>query len=223
MPQGVEVQVLSWAPKTVKPALRQVFYLVLCVAFFCYYIYMTLYTGKGDKGTTKLFDSPQGERVSKAGLMFEVLGTLDELNTCIGWCKVAAADLLIDDQSGISILREVQDHIFTIQAEVAGAQKTISETSISDIEGIINAVELELPEITTFLIPGGNELSARLDMARALSRRVERRLVALNEEGKRALSEHSLKYSNRLSSLLYALVRIVNHRGNIDESAPSYK
>ena len=82
-----------------------------------------LYTGKGDGGTTKLFDSPQGVRVSKSSPIFEALGMLDELNTLTGWCKVACGTVAFQGRLYESILREVQDHLFTIQAEVAGAAK----------------------------------------------------------------------------------------------------
>lgn len=183
---------------------------------------MALYTGKGDGGTTKLFDSAKGVRVSKGDPIFEALGTLDELNTFVGWAKVEAGEMEINGKSLKKLLHEVQDHLFTIQAEVAGTDKHVPEASVKEMDKTIHMVDDELPEITTFLVPGATELSARLDMARAMSRRAERRLVVLNETGERKISEHSLSYANRLSSLLYAFVRIVNHREDVDEAAPSY-
>jgi len=184
---------------------------------------MALFTGKGDGGTTKLFDSPSGQRESKSSPIFEVLGTLDELNTLIGWCKVEASDTKVGEQSCVGLLHGVQDCLFTIQAEVAGAPKSIPEAQVKEVEEVINSIEASLPPITTFLVPGGTELSSRLDIARAVSRRCERRLVALQEEGIRTLGEHSLKYANRLSSLLYALVRLVNHQAGAAEAPPSYR
>ena len=183
---------------------------------------MALYTGKGDKGTTKLFDSKKGERVSKASPIFEALGTLDELNAVVGWCRAGCAiDWLVGDKSIASVLLDVQHHLFTIQAELAGAEKSIPEAQVRDIEARIKLIEKELPEITTFFVPGGSELSTRLDLARAVSRRAERRLVTLSETD-RALSEYTLAYANRLSSLLYALVRLVNHRADTEEVPPEY-
>ena len=184
---------------------------------------MAFYTGKGDGGTTKLFDSPQGVRVSKSSPIFECLGQLDELNTLTGWCRVAVPDaFVINGVSGKDLLREVQDHLFTIQAEVAGAPKAIPAESVEMISSLIKSIESQLPEVKTFLVPGGTEFSARLDIARAVSRRAERRLIMLYESGDRVVSEASRAYANRLSSLFYALTRFENHIQNITESPPQY-
>lgn len=183
---------------------------------------MALYTGKGDKGTTKLFDSKSGERVSKSSPVFEALGTVDELNTVLGWCRSACSvDWMIGEKSISAVLLDVQNHLFTIQAELAGAGKHIPAQNVQDVEEKIATIELQLPKIETFFVPGGSELSSRLDMARAISRRAERRLVVVSEsEGK--LSEHTLTYANRLSSLLYALVRFENHMHGFEERPPEY-
>ena len=185
---------------------------------------MALFTGKGDKGTTKLFDTPSGGRVSKSSPVFECLGQLDELNTIVGWCKVACPEELSFGAWKVrGLLHEVQDHLFTVQAEAAGAQKSVPLASTEKISALINDIEKELPPIKTFLVPGGTELSARLDIARAISRRAERRLVTLHEGGERHISESSRAYANRLSSLFYALTRLVNHRAGIVESPPHYR
>ena len=183
---------------------------------------MALYTGKGDGGTTKLFDTPSGERVSKSSVIFEALGTVDELNTVIGWCRTGCGvDWMVGDITMSAVLLDVQHHLFTIQAELAGTQMHIPSKDVTDMEIRIAIIEEQLPEITTFFVPGGTELSARLDMARAVSRRAERCLVRLTEQ-ERELSEYTLTYANRLSSLLYALVRFVNHKAGSDEQPPQY-
>lgn len=195
---------------------------------------MSFYTGKGDGGTTKLFDSKPGERVTKTSPIFECLGMLDELNALTGWCKTEArkqktenrkqAELLVVNGRAMDeLLRDVQDHLFTIQAEVAGAPKSVPQTSVEHLGELINAIERSLPPVTTFLVPGGTELSARLDIARAVSRRAERRLVHLVENGEREVSPSSRAYANRLSSLFYALTRLANHALEIEESPPAYK
>jgi cob(I)alamin adenosyltransferase len=198
---------------------------------------MALFTGKGDKGTTKLFDTGRaskdgarhdsaesGARVTKSAPIFECLGQLDELNTVAGWTKVACPDdFVAQGKAGKELLREVQDHLFTIQAEVAGAHKSVPQSSVEALGALINAIEKELPEIKTFLVPGGTEFSARLDIARAISRRAERRLVALHESGDRIISEASRAYANRLSSLFYALARLANHRAGATEVKPRYR
>jgi cob(I)alamin adenosyltransferase len=183
---------------------------------------MALYTGKGDGGTTKLFNSPAGKRESKADSVFETLGTVDELNTFVGWCRAACTvDWFVKGNRTSTILFEVQNHLFTMQAELAGAGKEVPEESVRKLETLISDIEEELPEIKSFFVPGGTELSARLDITRAVARRAERRLVALTEEGLK-LSPHTLAYANRLSSLLYALVRLVNERTGTEEQPPEY-
>jgi len=185
---------------------------------------MALFTGKGDGGTTKLFDSQPGKRVSKTSPIFECLGQLDELNCLVGWCKAACPDdLLAVERKVRLILHDVQDHLFTIQAEVAGAEKSVPLSSVEHMGEMINKIEAEMPPIKTFLVPGGTELSSRLDIARSVSRRAERRLVTLHESGERPISDSSRAYANRLSSLLYALTRFVNNRAGISEAPPTYK
>lgn len=185
---------------------------------------MAFYTGKGDSGTTKLFDSPKGQRVSKSSPIFEVLGMLDELNTLTGWSRVVATKKLKAGGKTVhDILLDVQDHLFTLQAEVAGAPKSIPQKSVDAMNTLINDVEKSLPEVKTFLVPGGTEFSARLDIARAVSRRAERRLVQLHESGARAISDSSRAYANRLSSLFYALARLVNYKERVNENPPNYR
>jgi len=185
---------------------------------------MAFFTGKGDDGTSKLFDSKSGVRLTKASPVFECLGQLDELNTLVGWCKVACADdLIVQEQKVRLILHDVQDHLFTIQAEVAGAAKSVPLSSTEHLGVLIRGIEASLPEVKSFLVPGGTELSSRLDIARAVSRRAERRLVTLHESGEREVSASSRAYANRLSSLLYALTRFANRHEGADEKPPSYK
>ncbi len=184
---------------------------------------MAYFNGKGDDGTAKLFDSPKGERVSKTSPIFECLGQLDELNSLVGWCKAASGDIAIEERTMRSLLHEVQDHLFTIQAEVAGAQKSVPLSSVEHMGIFIGKVESLLPPVTSFLVAGGTELSSRLDIARAVSRRAERRLVTVHETGEREITASSRAYANRLSSLLYALTRFANHAEGVEENPPSYK
>ena len=185
---------------------------------------MALFTGKGDKGTTKLFDTPSGARVSKSSAIFECLGQLDELNTLVGWCKVGTPeDFVVEGEQCNKLLHDVQDHLFTIQAEVAGAPKSVPQSSVERLSALINSIEKELPEIKTFFVPGGTEFSARLDVTRAVSRRAERRLITVHEMGDRVISESSRAYANRLSSLFYALTRLANKRAGITENPPKYR
>jgi cob(I)alamin adenosyltransferase len=185
---------------------------------------MALYTGKGDAGTTKLFDSKSGERVSKSAPIFDALGTLDECNSVVGLCKALSLKgaLVCSGVVCSDILHQVQDHLFTIQAEVAGAEKRITPEGMEVLERTIAAVEAELPEIRSFFIPGSSELSAYFDLARTVARRAERSVVSLHESKAREMSKESLAYLNRLSSLLYALARYVAHTQGVAEQAPTY-
>jgi cob(I)alamin adenosyltransferase len=186
---------------------------------------MPLYTGKGDQGTTKLFDTKSGVRVSKSSPIFDALGTLDECNSLIGLCKALSKSAALEckELTIFSVLHEVQDHLFTIQAEVAGAEKKISEAGVKMLESTIAIIENELPEIKTFFVPGSSELSAYFDVARTVARRAERCVVTLAEMAERDISKESLAYLNRLSSLLYALARYVAHAQGLQERPPEYK
>src|ERR1700733_14839180 len=102
-----------------------------------------LYTGKGDGGTTKTFGCDQ-QRISKSSELPEALGTLDELNSFLGLAKVRAKQV---QDSGVKIgkktlttsriLRDVQENLFTVQAEVAGAPKKIGKPKVTEIENIV--------------------------------------------------------------------------------------
>lgn len=190
-----------------------------------------LYTRKGDNGTTKLFDSPQGVRVSKDDIIFEALGTLDELNSSIGYAKALTQGeslpytLTVQDTPITlrDLLESLQNNLFSIQAELAGFDKVITESHVQYEEAIISAVEEVIPEIKTFLIPGGDSVSAYLDVCRTIARRAERLMVKTTLQYPNRVSEHLLQYLNRLSSVLYALARFVNHTQNMHEKPPTYK
>jgi len=178
---------------------------------------MALFTGKGDGGTTKVFGCDQ-QRISKSSELPEALGALDELNAFLGFAKMRATG----EERITRILRETQETLFIIQAEVAGADKHVQEDTVQKIEEIVNAIEKEIPPLKGFSIAGGTELSALLDVARTLARRAERRLVAVQEAGLRELPPSTKAYMNRLSSLLFALARLANHLVGVAEENPNY-
>ncbi|MFA6536470.1 MAG: cob(I)yrinic acid a,c-diamide adenosyltransferase [Candidatus Paceibacterota bacterium] len=182
-----------------------------------------LYTRKGDNGTTKTFGCDQ--RISKSSAIAEALGSLDEANSLLGLVKVKAKDsgFKIQDSRFEDVIHGVQENFFIVQAELAGAPKSITEEKVKEIESLVDSAEKELPQIKTFFISGGTELGATFDFARTLARRAERRVVGVNEEGKVKVGPSTLAYLNRLSSLLYALARLSNHKSGINEQPPSYK
>lgn len=189
-----------------------------------------LYTKKGDKGTTKLFDSPSGVRVSKSSSIFEALGSLDELNSMTGFVKVLAGKqglTLGENQNSkkvSDILENIQNLLFTLQASLAGSDKKLKEGNVFFLEEIIAEVEKVLPPITTFLVPGGSELSAMLDVLRTVARRTERTFVKVIDEGvyENRINEIELQFLNRLSSVYYALARYANHHSGNIEKPPEY-
>lgn len=198
---------------------------------------MTLYTRKGDDGTTKTFGCDQ--RISKSSEVAEALGSLDEINSFLGLIKVKSQILKLNTDISIlgkgfdKIIDEVQQNLFIIQAEVAGADMTISEEKLRECEVYIDEGEKILPPITTFFISGGTELAVLCDISRTIARRAERRVVfviekerleALGEVVQRSyIGDWTIAYLNRLSSLLYVMARLSNHFLGISEDAPSYK
>lgn len=188
-----------------------------------------LYTGKGDGGTTKTFGCDQ-QRISKSSELPEALGTLDELNSFIGLAKVRASlgsdpkvPLGKRTRSISSILADIQETLFIVQAEVAGAPKRVGKPKVTQSELMINTIEKLMPPITTFTVAGGTELSATLDVARTLARRAERRIVGVAELGLQKIAPNTKAYMNRLSSLLFALARFANEDAGIARQAPKYR
>ncbi len=184
---------------------------------------MALYTRKGDGGTTKIFGCDQ--KLSKSSAVAEALGAMDELNSLLGFCKVKSQKVKVKPKSLalVQVLEQAQHNLFIIQAELAGAAKMIVTEKVSALEKIIDEIENELPPIKSFFIAGGTELAALLDYARTVARRAERRVVRAREEKQVKIGEATLAYLNRLSSLLYALARLVNHRSGIKEQSPHYR
>lgn len=185
---------------------------------------MSLYTGKGDNGTTKTFGCDQ--RISKSSAIAEALGSMDEINSFLGLLKVKTAgfkDFIILEKTYEVITHEIQQNLFIIQAELAGADKTIEESKLRECEAYINEAEKILPPIKTFFISGGTEIAALSDISRTMARRAERRVVQVHDEGVRVLGEWTLAYMNRLSSLLYVMARLANHYAGLTEEAPDYK
>lgn len=212
---------------------------------------MALFTGKGDDGTTKTLDSDK--RISKSSAITEALGNLDEVNSFLGLCKVQSAYMgyMIGKRKLSEIVHDVQKNLFIVQAELAGADKTIEEDKVKEVEEIIGQIEKEMPPIKTFFISGGPSkiedyqlsgagLGSIFDIARTIARRAERRVVAVveaqnlslfeeNKNGEKAevegkqIGKWTLVYMNRLSSILYALARYSHHLAGIYEEAPDYR
>lgn len=184
---------------------------------------MALFTGKGDDGTTKTLGAK--DRISKGSPIAEALGTLDEVNSFLGLCKVHSEKEGFKTAAGISfagILHSLQETLFVVQTELAGNDMTVGEDKVKEVTDWVNGIETELPPIKTFFISGGTELAALLDVARTLARRAERRVVGVKDSGAREMGPQSLAFLNRLSSILYALARLANHKSGLKEPSPTY-
>ena len=188
----------------------------------------TLFTGKGDSGTTTLFQCNQ-KRISKSASIIEALGATDELNAYLGVVKVypgiSKLNIFIGKKkiSFKNILGDMQQTLFIIQAEIAGTKMKPSRDHVDSVEKIINAIALELPPVKSFTVSGGNIISAQLDYLRTLARRCERRVVAVLDDGERDIDFNTISYLNRLSSVLFALSRYVNHVMKVKEDHPLYE
>ncbi len=187
-----------------------------------------LYTKKGDGGTTKLFDCPKDVRFSKSCFVFEVLGMLDELNSTLGYAKALSRkfkiSLMIKNvrTSYEDILDNFGNSLFSIQAEVGGSKMQATSKQVCFLEKVIDEIETLLPPINSFVIPGGGEVGAYLDIARAVARRTERGCVSIKDRKECEVSEMSLIFLNRLSSALYALARFANYQEGYTEKKPRY-
>jgi len=183
-----------------------------------------LYTRKGDDGKTKTFGCDQ--RISKSSVIAEALGTLDEINSFLGLCKIKSEKekfVLPDGTATAKEINNVQNNLFTIQAELAGSKMSMTKEKVEEVEAVVDSIEKELPEIKSFFVSGGTELAVYFDIARTIARRAERRVTEVSEEGKTEVGEFTKAYLNRLSSLLYALARLSNHKFGITEESPDYK
>ncbi len=188
-----------------------------------------LYTRKGDTGTTKTFGCDQ--RISKSSDIAEALGSLDEINSFLGLVKVESEKIkwkIPGSEFKLKgLIHNIQESLFIIQAEVAGYPKPLGEEKVKDLEKVIDEIEKTLPPIKTFFISGGSKLGALFDISRTIARRAERRVVSVslekNVNKKEKISKETLSYLNRLSSILYALARLSNHKSGINEVSPKYK
>ena len=159
----------------------------------------------GDGGYTDLLD---GKRLRKDHPVIECLGTLDELNAFLGDAKTTLAP------DAAAIITGIQKDLFSIMGILAGAPVPAGGMNEARLDSLIAELEASLPPFTSFAVPGANPASAKLHIARAVCRRAERRLIALNGEavsaeqtGSAKQSEAVTPYINRLSDLLFLLAQ----------------
>lgn len=176
-----------------------------------------IYTRTGDKGKAGLFG---GGRVSKQHPRLEAYGTLDELNAYLGWAAVRTRDA-----ETVRLLHAIQSRLFDLGAHLAtppGAHKArkvlppLPQTLVLELETAIDAYERKLPSLHAFVLPGGNEAAAVLQVARAVCRRAER--AAVRVAARSRIHASILPYLNRLSDLLFVMARHVVVEAGDEES-----
>lgn len=164
---------------------------------------MKLYTKKGDRGQTSLFS---GRRAAKFDPRVAAVGDLDELTASLGLARVAypeADDLLCGAQKALYRISAI------VSAEARRIDIVLADAEVEALEAEIDRATDALPPLRDFIYPGEAEASARLHMARAITRRAERSVAALEAPPP---PENVLAYLNRLSDLLFALARLADQQ-----------
>lgn len=181
------------------------------------------YTNHFDSGSTHLYS---GECVSKDSPLVEAIGAVDELNSLMGMAHSQISDTEIR-----TIIQQIQRDLLTIGSDLATPLKNqqaldqehtkrliqhrkVTDKEVKQMETWIKNFEEELPPLRNFILPSGTSGAAILQLARAVARRVERRVVSAKTE---RVNMQILKYFNRLSDLLFLLSRAVNKREQGEE------
>jgi cob(I)alamin adenosyltransferase len=175
---------------------------------------MKIYTRTGDAGETSLFG---GTRVGKDDPRVHAYGEVDEVNAHLGLARANATDPELDTE-----LVRLQRDLFALGAQLADPSGRVADRSgkaklgdedVVRLEQLIDRLEVGLPPLSHFVLAGGTPCGAALHVARAVCRRAERAMVALEP----AVDPGLLRYINRLSDLLFVLARTANQRGGTTE------
>jgi cob(I)alamin adenosyltransferase len=171
-----------------------------------------IYTRTGDDGTTGL---GSGERRRKDDLRVTAYGTVDEANAALGLARLSSAD----DSELDAMLSAIQNDLFDLGADLATPPTDtpppyeplrITQPQVDRLEREIDRLNADLSPLRSFVLPGGTAAAAALHLARTITRRAERLMVALAE--KEPVGAPALKYVNRLSDFLFVAARYVNHK-----------
>ena len=180
---------------------------------------MKIYTKTGDAGETSLLG---GTRVGKDDPRVAAYGDVDELNAHLGLARAHAPDVKIDAEIDEEIVR-LQRDLFALGAQLADptaqvgakvSKAVVRDGDIERLEQVIDRLESDLPPLRNFILAGGSPCGAALHVARAVCRRAERGMVALDPPIEPVL----LQYINRLSDLLFVLARTANQRASAAET-----
>lgn len=173
-----------------------------------------IYTKTGDQGETSLFS---GDRVKKDHARVDAYGTVDELNSILGFVRTFALP-----QQAAVWLEEIQNILFVIGSDLATPLEAeakwlvrLIDQPTSALEAAIDTMDQDLPPIKNFILPGGTPAAAQLHIARTVCRRAERLCVSLHSHT--AINPEVIRYLNRLSDFLFTLARWVNHQSGESE------
>jgi len=177
-----------------------------------------IYTRTGDDGTTAL---GSGRRVAKYDLRVECYGTLDETNATIGLARLhtRTSDPALD-----VMLARIQNDLFDLGAELcypdeskdARGRLSVSDAQVKRLENEIDTLNRELQPLRSFVLPGGTPAASFLHLARTVSRRAERLVVAIAARPNEPVGGAALRYINRLSDFLFVAARCANDKGDAD-------
>jgi cob(I)alamin adenosyltransferase len=177
-----------------------------------------IYTRTGDDGTTAL---GTGERVAKYDLRVEAYGTVDETNAVIGLARLHTGDT---DPALDAMLARIQNDLFDLGADLCFPDETkdgsarlqVSDAQVARLESEIDEMNRSLQPLRSFVLPGGAPAASFLHLARTVSRRAERLIVALASRPDEPVSEPAIRYVNRLSDFLFVAARYANDKGASD-------
>jgi len=171
---------------------------------------MSIYTRAGDTGSTSLFG---GKKVLKCNELVDVYGSIDELNSWIGFC---ISDMT--DKKTTGFLQTVQRDLLVIGSTLAGWKGDIKNlpNRVIEMEQRIDVMEKTLPKLSNFILPGGNKDAAAIHVARSITRRVERQTVFLLRKNKNDKTI-IITYLNRFSDLLFVIARFINMNSKTPE------
>jgi cob(I)alamin adenosyltransferase len=167
-----------------------------------------IYTRTGDKGLTGLVG---GKRVSKDSPHLWAYGTVDELNSAIGLARAFRPDKKTD-----TILARIQNDLFDLGAELAGAPAVVQQSRIDALEKVMDDCNAKLGPLDEFILPTGTPVAAQLHVARTICRRAERFCVRLS--GQEKIGPLVIPFLNRLSDALFVLARWVNREAGRKET-----
>lgn len=172
-----------------------------------------LYTRTGDDGTTSLVG---GKRAKKNSVRLEAYGTVDEFNSVLGALGAAWREAFPDDFDTHNLLTAIQSELFNIGAYLATEYLTpvpckgLAQADIDRVEEAIDTIDLQVPPLKSFVLPGGSMSASLAHIARAICRRAERRVLDLADQA--PVAPEVLAYLNRVSDLLFVLARQANNR-----------